>query len=182
MFEQAGARDVLGIESNPRAFLRCLVAKELLRLQRVSYGCGDFMEYLRSSPRRFDLINASGVLYHQRNPAELLALICRSADAVILWTHYFEAAAVSRLRRSRARFPGSVEMEYDGFRYRAYRHEYMHSVRMRGFCGAGASSSVWMDRPAILEALRVYGLSNIRIGSEDTSHANGPSFNIVATR
>jgi len=182
MFEQAGAADVLGIESNPRAFLKCLVTKELLGLRRVSYQCGDFMEYLRHAGRRFDVMNVSGVLYHQRNPAELLALACRAADAVILWTHYYDAAAVRKLIRTNARFPGVSDEEYDGFKYRAHRHEYLHSVRMAGFCGGGASYSQWMERAAILDCLRAFGMANITIAFEDTTHANGPSFNLVATR
>ena len=182
MFEQAGARDVVGIEGNPRAFLRCLATKELLGLRRVSYRCGDFMEHLRQPHPRVDVINASGVLYHQQNPAELLARACRTADAVILWTHYYDADAIGKLRRATVRFPTVSDVEYDGFRYRAYTHEYMHSVRMRGFCGAGASYSVWMERGAILDCLRFFGMTNIAIASEDTTHANGPSFNLVASR
>jgi len=182
MFEQAGADEVVAIESNPRAFLKCLVTKELLGLRRVSYQCGDFMEYLRRAPRRFDVVNASGVLYHQRNPAELLALICRIADAVILWTCYYDADAVSKLPRAKTRFPGFSEEEYEGFRYRAYRHEYLHSVRMPGFCGAGASYSLWMERTAILDCLRTFGMTNIDVAFENTTHENGPSFNVLATR
>src|SRR5262245_62484689 len=91
MIEQAGAAEVIAVESKPHAFLKCLITKELLDLRRVSYRCGDFMEYLRSLDRTFDVINVSGVLYHQRNPAELLALSCRHAEAIILWTHYYDA-------------------------------------------------------------------------------------------
>jgi len=182
MFEKAGASEVVGIEGNPRAFLKCLVTKELLGLQRVSYRCGDFLEYLRTAPRRFDVINASGVLYHQRNPAELLALICRTADAVMLWTHYYDAAAVQKLSRKDARFPSVSNEAYEGFGYRAHKHEYLHSVRMPGYCGGGASFSVWMERDAILECLRAFGLANIRVGFEDTTHVNGPSINLLATR
>ena len=182
MFEQAGAAEVVAVEGNPRAFLKCLVTKELLGLRRVSYQCGDFMEYLRRGGRHFDVVNASGVLYHQRNPAELLALACRLADALILWTCYYDAELVSRLPRTQARFPGYSEETYEGFAYRAYRHEYLHSVRIPGFCGGGAGYSEWMEREAILECLRAFGMTHIAIGFEDTTHVNGPSFNVVATR
>src|SRR4051812_13767850 len=40
MFERMGAAEILGIESNPRAFLKCLITKELLGLRCVSYQCG----------------------------------------------------------------------------------------------------------------------------------------------
>jgi len=181
-FEKGGAAEIVAVEGNPRAYLKCLVTKELLGLRRVSYQCGDFMEYLRRARRRFDLVNASGVLYHQRNPAELLARACGLSDAIIVWTTYYDAAIVSRLSRAKARFPGVEDREYGGFKYRAYKHEYLHSVRMPGFCGAGATYSEWMEREAILECLRTFGMTNLSIGFEDTTHANGPSFNIVATR
>jgi len=182
MFEQAGASEVVGIEANPRGFMKCLITKELLGLKRVSYQCGDFMEYLRHAHRRFDVVNASGVLYHQHNPAELLALVCRTADAVILWTHYYDEASIRKLPRANTRFPRVEEQEYERFRYRAHKHEYLHSVRMPGFCGAGASYSNWMERSAILDGLRAFGMPNITIAFEDVNHPNGPSFNLLATR
>lgn len=182
MFEQAGALEILAIEANPRAFLKCLLTKELLGLRRVFYQCGDFVEYLRHADRHFDIINASGVLYHQRNPAELLALICRRAEAVILWTHYYDAALIRKLPRTNARFPHVSEQEYEGFKYRAYRQEYLHSVKVPGFCGAGSSYSHWMERTAILECLHAFGMANINVAFENPAGENGPSFNIAATR
>jgi hypothetical protein len=176
MFEQAGASEVVGIESNPRAFMKCLITKELLGLRYVSYHCGDFMEYLRQDHRRFDVINASGVLYHQQNPAELLALICRTADAVILWTHYYDETAIRRLPRANIRFPRSSEQEYERFTYRAYRHD-AHSenaglLRRRLLFGGwnGRRSSIACER----SACRTSDLS-------DVSHPNGPE-QLLATR
>ena len=182
MFERAGAKEIVAIEGNPRAFMKCLVTKELLGLQRVSYQCGDFMEYLRGEHRRFDIVNASGVLYHQRDPAELLARICRTADAVIVWTTYYDAEAIAKLAATELRFPGSSEAEYEGFKYRAHRQEYLQALRTPGYCGGGASYSVWMERAAILDGLRTFGMANIATGFEQTWHPNGPTFSVVATR
>ena len=70
--EKAGAKSVLAIEANTRAYLKCLIAKELLGMQRVRFLCGDFMEYLRQSPPRFDFVLCSGVLYHTPDPFRLL--------------------------------------------------------------------------------------------------------------
>ena len=36
------------------------------------------------------VVVASGVLYHMMNPVELIARISNIADAVYLWTHYFD--------------------------------------------------------------------------------------------
>jgi SAM-dependent methyltransferase len=73
MFERLGAREVIAIEANPRAYLKCLIIKELLDLRRVRFLCGDFLEYLRADGTDFDLVFASGVLYHMRNLARTSA-------------------------------------------------------------------------------------------------------------
>lgn len=41
MFERLGAKEIVSIEGDTRAFLKCLITKELLGLKRVSYQCGD---------------------------------------------------------------------------------------------------------------------------------------------
>lgn len=48
MAQQAGAERVVGVEANRKAFVKCLVAKELLGLDRCSFLCGEITEYLRS--------------------------------------------------------------------------------------------------------------------------------------
>ena len=62
------------IEANTRAYLKCLIAKELLDMSRLGFLLGDFMEYLRGDPDHVDVCFASGVLYHVPNPVETLAL------------------------------------------------------------------------------------------------------------
>ena len=59
MLEAAGAT-VIGVEANKDAFLKCLVVKELLQLQRCSFLCGDAIEYLQETADKFDVCVASG--------------------------------------------------------------------------------------------------------------------------
>jgi hypothetical protein len=70
MLEKAGAAQVTALEANSRAFLRCLVVKELLGLPRSRFLCGDFMEYLRQAGPRFDVCLAAG------NPVEYAGFNC----------------------------------------------------------------------------------------------------------
>ena len=58
MLQDAGAREVVGVESNARAYLKCLVAKELLSSDRCKFLFGDFREFLRTSGERFDASTA----------------------------------------------------------------------------------------------------------------------------
>ena len=66
---------VVAVESNTRAYLKCLVVKELLDLQRCHFLLGDFVPYLQETPERFELLLASGVLYHSPDPLAMLALL-----------------------------------------------------------------------------------------------------------
>ena len=84
MLHQGGAGRVLAVEANRRAFLKCLIVKETFGLDRVEFLCGDLLEYLRQSTERFDLCLASGVLYHMRDPIEMLRLAARACDQLFL--------------------------------------------------------------------------------------------------
>lgn len=72
MLEKMGARSIVAVEANSRAYLKCLIVKELFELKRAKFLLGDFVAYLKNNTRHFDLCLASGVLYHMQNPAELL--------------------------------------------------------------------------------------------------------------
>ena len=80
MLEQLGAAEIVAIEANSHTYLKCLITKELTCLRKARFLLGDFVEYLRHTCETFDLILASGVLYHMSNPVELISLISRRAD------------------------------------------------------------------------------------------------------
>src|ERR1700741_3063398 len=58
MLHDAGA-SVLAIEANTHAFLKCLITKNLLGLDRCRFELGAFLPYLKETERRFDLVLAS---------------------------------------------------------------------------------------------------------------------------
>jgi hypothetical protein len=78
MLERNGAASIAAVEAHTRGYLKCLVVKELLELRRARFLCGDFVQHLRTAPGPFDFCLASGVLYHMRDPVELLALVARA--------------------------------------------------------------------------------------------------------
>jgi hypothetical protein len=182
MLERAGAAEVIAIEANSRAFLKCLIVKELLGLARVRFLCGDFVEYLRAAPRRFDLIVASGVLYHMRNPAELIALMAKTSDRIFVWTHYYDEAIIKASPVFAPKFPSAMPAEHAGFRHTLYRQEYQTALGWAGFCGGSAEHSAWMPREELLACVRYFGFSDIRIAFEMPDHPNGPCFAFIATR
>ena len=99
-----GAASVTAVEANPRAFLRCLIAKNLLDMKNSRFLLGDFTEYLKNTDKSYDLIFASGVLYHMTKPAELLELISGKARRVFLWTHVYDEALISANKQINFRF------------------------------------------------------------------------------
>ncbi len=181
MVEQLGASTVLAIESNTRAFLRCLIVKELLGM-RARFVCGDFVEYLRNNQERFDVVLASGVLYHMRNPVELLKLVSNVTDRILLWTHYYAPEIIQMRRDLRPKFTGHLSAEAAGFTHTLHRYEYQGALDSPGFCGGSADHSFWLSREDILAALHHFGFTRIDVGFEAPDHPNGPSFAVAAQR
>ncbi|HRV93228.1 MAG TPA: class I SAM-dependent methyltransferase [Anaerolineae bacterium] len=182
MLEQAGAKCITAIEANSQAYLKCLIVKELLELKKIRFLCGDFVAYLREEPGPlFDLGVASGVLYHMKNPAELLALLTKRCQrSLFLWTHYYDEALIAKNPRMAHKLTGSVQATYQGFEHTLYRHDYQEAKYMPGFSGAGGGYSHWMTRDDILNCLTFFGFGDIQIGFDDPNSKNGPSFALIA--
>lgn len=178
MMEQYGAAEILAVEANTRAYLKCLTVKELLGLKRSQFLCGDFVEFLRDHPPSFDICVASGVLYHMKNPAELISQISQVCNKTLIWTHYYDPDVM----QTNARFPDSYPSEYAGFKHTLYRQEYGVGLESNSFCGGNAPYSNWMTRADILACLKHFGFSSIQINFEDAQNSNGPSFTIAAVK
>jgi SAM-dependent methyltransferase len=177
-----GAADILAVEANSSAYLRCLVVKELLGLTRARFALGDFVEYLRGEPGRWDLVWASGVLYHLRDPAEVIRLISRVTDRLYIWTHYYDADLIAAMPNLPHRFTGRREAEHHGFRHTLYRQEYQEGFESFAFCGGGAAYSEWMSRADLLACLRHFGFDRVSVAHERHHHPSGPSFSVAAWR
>jgi hypothetical protein len=182
MLEKAGCGSIISIEGNPRAYLKCLVLKEVLNLRRSHFLCGDFVEYLRGAFAKTDAVVASGVLYHMINPAELISLISRVTDRVFLWSHYYDAAALADKPQIRKKLTGKTTTEYQGFRHTLFRYEYWSSFGLKRFCGGPNPHAFWMERETILDCLRWFGFNSVVTNFEEPNHADGPAFAVVARR
>jgi hypothetical protein len=180
MLQNFGAKRVTAVEW---AYLKSLVTKEIFNLDRVDLLYGNFLEYLRQSPRRFDLCVASGVLYHMRNPLELIALIADATDRVFFWTHYYDDAVISKDTRVRARFSQAEPVRHDGLTYPVQQYNYgAEALSSQTFCGGSSAFSYWMERDDILSCLRHYGFTSIETAFDHADHQNGPSFALLAQR
>lgn len=175
-----GAESVTAIESNTRSFLKCLVAKEVLGMNKARFLCADVVEYLTQHDQRYDVCLASGVLYHMKEPLRLLELVCRRAKSLFLWTHYFDEQVISTNTRQRHRFAGPREITWKGFRAVAYHREYGAVTKTPRHLGGSATYSLWLKRDDIVAALKYYGMSDIIIHEDQPKHVNGPAITLFA--
>jgi SAM-dependent methyltransferase len=182
MFDRCGADSVTAIEADTHAYLKCLIIKELLRLQRVRFLCGDFIEYLKAPDcPQFDIGVASGVLYHMVNPVELIYLLTkRCRRHLFIWTHYYDEAWAST-RNVQSKFPFTEQVEYAGFSHKLVRQLYGEALDWAGFCGGNQIYSNWMYRDEIIECLHYFGFTKVQINFEQYNHPNGPALTLLAT-
>jgi 2-polyprenyl-3-methyl-5-hydroxy-6-metoxy-1,4-benzoquinol methylase len=183
LLRQQGAASITAIEANPRAYLRCLVIKEITGLTGVQFLHGDFVAFLREHrDARFDIVVASGVLYHMEDPAELLGLLAGVSDTLYLWTHYFDAELVRRTPNIEARFKKPESRTTMGFQHVVYPYQYAHERFLGTFYGGPKQYANWITRDDIVRALRHFGFHDINVGHEEEMHIHGPAFAIVARK
>lgn len=175
MFQKGGARKVVAIEANTRCFLKCLCIKEVLKLDRVEFQLGDFVSYLANDPPSFDMIFASGVLYHMKEPLELLKLIASACDRAFIWTHYFDKAVITANPVLAKRFGALRSMMYEGVSYECSTQTYREERTGAAFCGGPKPVSNWLTRESLIGALGNFGFRRIEVGFEHPQHPNGPS-------
>jgi hypothetical protein len=183
MLQEAGAAHVRAVEANKDAFLKCLVTKELLDLDRCSFLCGDVMEYLRSDSSPVDVCWCAGILYHMTEPVELLELISSRASRLYIWTHYYDEIKLSAGDDKSQAFAGRQKATIDraGFQYTLHRHNYGVATRLGAFWGGVQAYSNWLSLPDLLGALEHFGWHVVQT-QIDADHPHGPSVNLVAVK
>ena len=183
MLERAGAASIDAVEANTLAYVRCLITKEVLGMTRAHFLLGDFTQWLERSEQRYDLLVASGVLYHSHDPVRLLELIAARADALYLWTHYFDETAMPPGDKRRVPFSERVETRLsNGVAVQLHERSYYRAWRDPSFCGGLQDRHFWINRADILDLLAALGFGHIVIAHEEPAHVNGPSFSVFAAR
>jgi len=176
LLERAGAH-VTAIEANKRNYLKCLITKEVMGMRNARFLLGNFLPWLETSNHRFDVIWASGVLYHMTEPLRLLRAIAAHTDKVFIWTHYFPEGGNPRrppfFRRRSVHFADREISHFD----RLYLRPRWRSLA----CGGTAAGSCWLRRDDILFALQALGFSKIEVGLEDHKPYRD-SFSLAAQR
>jgi hypothetical protein len=171
------------IEANKLAFIRCLIVKELLDLKHAKFFLGNFMPWLERNDHSYDLIVASGVLYHMVNPVRALELMAQRTNAIFLWTHYFSESEMPPGDLRRGPFPGEVRIvDFQGHKIKLYLRKYHGADKSVMFCGGMYDTHYWLERDDILMILAGLGFGDIRRAHEQATHPLGPSISLFARR
>lgn len=175
-----GAGSVTAIEAHPEAYLKCLVLKELLGMERVNFLYGDCLEFLRAIRHSYDLAFVSGLLYHMVAPVELLEKVSLRARSVFLWTMCWDAAFCRAHPDANAGSGPAHRAEHAGFVHTLHRHDYGSNLAYGQFWGGPANHAYWMEPEEILGALRHFGYS--RIVSTTEPNPYGLALRLVAVK
>jgi len=177
-----GARSLVSIEANQLAFMKCLIVKELLGMTRVSFLLGDFSSYLAENSLRYDLVWASGVLYHMPDPISLLENISKASDRVFIWTHYVDVEEMPLDDPRRVPIVGEDVVSWRGHNIKLYRRTYFDVAQNANFTGGIETEPAWMEREGILLVLKELGYAKMDILPGDPNHSAGPNFCVLASR
>lgn len=181
MLDRAGAASITAVEGNTRAFLKCLIVKEIFGLERSHFLCGDIQAFLAECRDTYDVCLASGVLYHMRQPVEVLQDMARLSDRLVIWTHYYAPALLDEPDVA-AHFGSQSSRTLGDLTFTEHHYEYHDALGWNGFCGGSAHYANWIERDTILESLRRAGFSSIEIGFDEPMTPRGPAFAVVAQR
>lgn len=170
--EKLGAKSIVAVESNREAWLKCLIVKELLKLERTSFLLGNIIEYLDDS-KRFDAILCSGVLYHMNDPVELVKKMSVSSDRCFVWTQYYDHEVNPKGFIGQNRKLGNDSVVY-----------WCHSYETIGnqFWGGIAPQSCWMTKNDIFQTFQYFGFNSIDVIDDDPRHPHGPAILFSASK
>jgi hypothetical protein len=182
MLHVKGAAAITAIEANPVCYLKCLIIKEIFQLDRARFLLGNFERFLRDTPARFDLIVASGVLYHLMDPLLALLDMMRITDRIFIWSHFFNDAVMPAGDARRSPFTReTIEREQDGAHLTYHVRGYGGATRSGAFCGGIHEQSVWLELRQVTALLDQNGY-RLTLAFEQPDHANGPAACFVAVR
>ena len=182
MMEQLGAQEILAIEAHERAYLKCLVVKEITGMKRARFLHGDFDLFLKQNTKKFNICLASGVLYHSTEPVELLNSICQCSDCIILWTHYYDHQIIQEQKNLANRFEACQVKKHHGITLNLHPFRYTEEIEKHAFCGGLNKGSVWLERPGIESILRTNNFEITSTGFDHPNHPNGPAIALVASK
>jgi hypothetical protein len=185
MLERMGAASVTAVEANQRAFLKCLVVQNYCRLRNTRFLLGDFHKFLISQPSKsYEVTVACGVLYHMQEPVSVLENLFRvTSKSIYLWTHVFEASAISDKPEILRRFRGTSDLRFQGEdTIVGHRYFYGDALNWGGFCGGPKEYANWISLEDILTIASRSGWKASNSLHLTPDHPHGPCVSVCFTQ
>jgi hypothetical protein len=178
---EAGAKRIIAIEGNADCYRRCRIVEEVFSFSPfvVDFRLADFTQSVASLAAEgmfFDVISASGVLYHQLNPARLIFDLAYITDTVFVWSHV-----------ASERGPNGGEINVDatggqevGNFYDGKINEYGRN-KTKSYCAGLNEKAVWLYPDEMIRCFRNAGFKNIVV-KEKGEHPNGDYILFIAKK
>jgi hypothetical protein len=184
MLSRLGVRRLDAVEANAIAFLKCLVAKEILGMPNVHFLLGDAVTYLaeRSGDEEasYDIGFCCGFLYHLTDPVGLIRLLSLTCRRIYLWTITHHPSLFEKQPAMAERFGPPQPTVSHGFAHTLHPHFYGDSFKVHKFLGGTAPQACWMTSADIVGALRHFGFTSIIETEEDNPY--GVALSLVAAK
>ncbi|QEE39054.1 MULTISPECIES: CatB-related O-acetyltransferase [unclassified Methylobacterium] len=172
----AGAGPVVAVEANDLAFVKCLMVKEMFNIP-ANFFYGSALKYLENNDKVFDVIWASGVLYHQVEPLRLLELICDRSNAFFIWTHYWKQEECAK----DLTFDVDKDIVKDIGSAPVVHHYKSYVAKGIEFSGGVESGAYWLEKNIILDYVTERGFKLLHF-KEQVDAPPGPVMLFFAVR
>jgi len=181
MVSKDGASKITSIEANSRAYLKCLLVKEHVKIENTEFLFGEFNDFLRQTTQTYDIILAIGVLYHMTDPVDTLLNICAHTDTVFLWTHYYDAQTMSAddVKAFKKTVSQKITEEYS---CTLHKRNYGSALSLSHFCGGTERFAMWMEKQDIFKVFESRGFNHHKIQFDRPDTKFGPSIAVVFSK
>jgi hypothetical protein len=171
-----GASNIISIESNVDAYMKCLVMKNFMNL-RGQFLLGDFLKYLDSLDEKLDLAYASGVLYHLIDPVNFLLKIGKHFDKLFLWSLYYDSEAIASDAYELRRFKDQSVVKINNTEFTYHKRLVDESMLPNGsYQGGIVQYSNWLSLADIEKAINLAGFSIVKIIPDNVGKMKAMNF------
>jgi len=151
ILSRLGARRITAIEGRVENYVKCCVVKNLFGLDNVTFALGDVRSVCRDAYGTFDIALVAGVLYHLDNPHILLERLSEVAEALVISTHYADAASPSPNAKAL-----TLTTAVGTYRGRSFREGSLHEIN-----SGLQPTSFWPYEEDLMRMLRDVGYKNL---------------------
>jgi hypothetical protein len=164
---------VTAIEAHPINYLKCLIAKNTLSMT-TKFLLGDFQKYIEKFDAKYDLIFASGVLYHMYDPVSLIRSMSKISKNIFLWSHY---VCDQHSNLWDPQYTSTIDIDGNNYTYYNYQYDVKRSDRVYSGTKQNCNRMTLKD---IKASFLNYGYTKITVLEDQRDHPGGPAVSLIA--